>query len=541
MVNVAYSYIRFSRPEQAHGDSRRRQLAMAEKYAAEHHLKLDKHLSFRDLGVSAFRGRNAKEGALRGFLEAIEHNLVPWGSHLLIESLDRLSRDRILAAQTLFLQIIQAGVTIVTLTDQRSYSLESINQNPLDLVVSLVVMMRANEESEIKSRRIRAAFEVMRSQLHEKPWTARCPGWLRLDKTAGTFTIVKERADIVRRIFRESLAGIGRETIARRLNEERVPLFGQGNQRGKLWQKTLIRHFLYTPSVIGTLVPFISEWVDGVQRFRPQPAVENYFPAIIRRADWDRIQAMRSEWSAHHRCDVPKTGRANLLAGLSRCPFCDRMMILLHAGNPNWRYYQCRQAFSGTGCSDRWVRYPEIEATLTTGIQDVVRSCPKPMLSDDARSHQLAYVRRRLAALRERRASMISEHRQLRLSHRPVVAARQGVEDEIDALLAQRKRLRVDRPKWLDVTLSRRIDKLLTVATADPVDRKELHSIFRSLFVRVIIDWERDRLVFHWQHGGESAVRVNMQPQRIVANPRRADRPRFQPGQVAQALPTVPR
>ena len=158
MTNIAYSYMRFSNPQQATGDSRRRQLTMAEKYAAEHGLTLDRHLSFRDLGVSAFRGKNAKEGALHAFLEAIEHNLVPWGSSLLIESLDRLSRDRILAAQALFLQIIQAGVTIVTLTDQRSYSLDSINRNPLDLVVSLVVMMRANEESEMKSQRIRAAF-----------------------------------------------------------------------------------------------------------------------------------------------------------------------------------------------------------------------------------------------------------------------------------------------------------------------------------------------------------------------------------------------
>jgi DNA invertase Pin-like site-specific DNA recombinase len=345
MAGIAYSYLRFSTPEQAKGDSRRRQLAMAERYAAEHHLRLDKHLSFRDLGVSAFRSKNAKEGALRAFLEAIEHNLVPQESVLLIESLDRLSRDRILSAQALFLQIIQAGITIVTLADQRSYSLESINQNPLDLIISLVVMMRANEESEMKSRRIRAAYEVMRSQLSEKPWSARCPGWLRLDKAAGKFIIVEERAEVVRRIFRESIAGIGRETIARQLNEERVPLFGHGNQREKLWQRTLIRHLLYTPTVLGTYVPFVSEWIDGVKRVRPQPAIENYFPAIIDRADWDRVQARRTAWSAQHRCDVPRTGRANLLAGLSRCPFCDRPMVLLAAGKPNWRYYMCRRGF----------------------------------------------------------------------------------------------------------------------------------------------------------------------------------------------------
>jgi DNA invertase Pin-like site-specific DNA recombinase len=541
MTNIAYSYMRFSNPQQASGDSRRRQLAMAEKYAAEHNLTLDKHLSFRDLGVSAFRSKNAKDGALRAFLEAIEHHLVPWGSHLLIESLDRLSRDRILAAQTLFLQIIQAGVIIVTLTDQRSYSLESINQNPLDLIVSLVVMMRANEESEMKSRRIRAAFDVMRSKLAEKPWTARCPGWLRLDKEAGKFIIVEERAEIVRRIFRESLEGIGRETIARRLNEERVPLFGQGNQRDKLWQRSLIRHLLYSPSVIGTLVPFISEWTDGVQRFRPQTPVENYFPAIISQADWDRIQAKRAAWSAHHRCDVPKDGRGNLLAFLSRCPFCDRPMVLLAAGGPNWRYYQCRRAFSGTGCSDRWVRYPGIEDALTIDIGEVIKSCPKPALTSDARKHHLTQIRARLHVLRERRKSMISEHTQLRLSSRPVLAARESVDSEIDRLLAERKRLRITRPKWLDVTLTARLEKLRAVATTYPLDRKEIHLMFRSLFVKVIVDWENDRLVFHWQHGGESSVGVNMKPQRRVANPRRADRPRYQPGERALPLPEVAR
>jgi DNA invertase Pin-like site-specific DNA recombinase len=221
-MNVAFSYLRFSTAAQAAGDSRRRQIALAEKYAAEHGLKLDKQLSFRDLGVSAFRGQNAKDGALRAFLEAIEHNLVPRGATLLVESLDRLSRDRIIAAQSLFLQIVQAGVTIVTLVDQRSYSIDSLNQNPLDLIVSLVVLMRANEESQMKSERIRAAFAEKRSMLSTRPWSSRCPGWLRLDKEQCRFVIVEDRANIVRRIFREALDGVGHQTIARQLNEENV-------------------------------------------------------------------------------------------------------------------------------------------------------------------------------------------------------------------------------------------------------------------------------------------------------------------------------
>lgn len=221
MTTLAYSYLRFSTPEQAAGDSRRRQLALAEKYVAEHGLTRDRSLSMHDLGVSAFRGDNAREGALRAFLDAIEHNLVPPGSLLLVESLDRLSRDRILIAQSLFLRIIEAGVIIVTLGDQRTYSFESLNHNPLDLVISLVSMMRANDESETKSRRIRAAFEAKRANLAVTPWSTRGPGWLRFDKAAGKFCVIEERAQIVRGIFRDYLAGISHQSIARRLNEAR--------------------------------------------------------------------------------------------------------------------------------------------------------------------------------------------------------------------------------------------------------------------------------------------------------------------------------
>ena len=52
----AYSYIRFSTPEQMKGDSLRRQTEAAEKYAAINGLDLDDELTFRDLGVSAYTG-----------------------------------------------------------------------------------------------------------------------------------------------------------------------------------------------------------------------------------------------------------------------------------------------------------------------------------------------------------------------------------------------------------------------------------------------------------------------------------------------------
>ena len=51
----AYSYLRFSTPEQLKGDSQRRQLEAARAYALEQGLELDESLTFQDLGVSGFK------------------------------------------------------------------------------------------------------------------------------------------------------------------------------------------------------------------------------------------------------------------------------------------------------------------------------------------------------------------------------------------------------------------------------------------------------------------------------------------------------
>ena len=91
MPAKAYSYLRFSTPEQMKGDSQRRQLEAAQSYAREKGLELDEQLTFHDLGVSGFRGANATTGKLKAFRRAIEDELVEAGSYLLVEDFDRLS------------------------------------------------------------------------------------------------------------------------------------------------------------------------------------------------------------------------------------------------------------------------------------------------------------------------------------------------------------------------------------------------------------------------------------------------------------------
>lgn len=218
----AYSYLRFSTPEQAKGDSQRRQSEAAHRYALEHGLDLV-NATYQDLGVSAFRGANAETGMLREFLDAVQSGAVERGSWLLIESLDRLSRAVPRKAIRVLEEICDEGITLATLSDGKVYTKEILNQDPISFIMAFLVALRANEESETKSRRLKAAWQQKRKQADEKKLTAKAPAWLQLAADRTSFQVIEERGIVVRRIYEMCAAGVGYGKIAEILNREGMP------------------------------------------------------------------------------------------------------------------------------------------------------------------------------------------------------------------------------------------------------------------------------------------------------------------------------
>ena len=194
-----YNYVRFSSAEQAKGDSLRRQTEGAEKWAKEHGYTIDDTIQLDDKGVSAFKGKNSSEGALSRFMEAIQNGKVPAGSVLIVESLDRLSRENPFNAQLLFSQIIISGVEIVSLFDAQHYTKDmQLGQ----IITSLMAFSTANEESSKKSDRIGAAWSAKRKRAvtSKETMTARLPLWLTVDEQRKIVTI-PNREKLVKRIF----------------------------------------------------------------------------------------------------------------------------------------------------------------------------------------------------------------------------------------------------------------------------------------------------------------------------------------------------
>ncbi|MEH6450702.1 MAG: recombinase family protein, partial [Oleispira sp.] len=172
-MTKAYSYIRFSTPDQLKGDSLRRQTELSREYAESNDLEYDESLTIHDLGKSAYHSTHAKKGALKLFLDAIEEGRINKGSYLLVESLDRLSRDKVHVALSQFLLIINAGIVIVTLSDKRVYRLGQLELP--ELMYSIMDMSRAHKESEIKGSRIAASWSNKRKYINVHKLTARAP------------------------------------------------------------------------------------------------------------------------------------------------------------------------------------------------------------------------------------------------------------------------------------------------------------------------------------------------------------------------------
>lgn len=300
------SYLRFSRPEQMSGDSLRRQIAASEKWAADRGLTLAPPM--RDESVSAFRGKNAVEGKLSRFLELVRGGRIPKGSTLLIEALDRLSRDEVTEALELFLSIIRNGIRIVTLMDGCEFTKESVNQNPTSLMYSIMVMSSSHGESAKKSQRVAEAWAEKRKQARERgtPLTSRLPSWLEKG-SSGKITLVADRAKIVREIYRMTAEGHGIVAVQRRLNAKYTGI------RAKHISRTHIHDILTSRAVLGEFQPSKMATVNGRQvRVPDGDPIAGFFPAVISQDLYYKAQASRKP---RQRTGGPNTKFVNLFAG----------------------------------------------------------------------------------------------------------------------------------------------------------------------------------------------------------------------------------
>lgn len=165
-MSKVFSYIRFSSAKQSAGDSYARQVRAAKAFCDEYNLEMAdaRDYLFFDSGRSAYKGRHLDDtGELARFLTYVEDGTIPAGSYLVVESLDRLSRERVRDALPRFLDLLAKGINVYTSTDKRLYTRD---YNEIDLIISIITMSRAHEESATKGK---ACFISLEKQAEGRP------------------------------------------------------------------------------------------------------------------------------------------------------------------------------------------------------------------------------------------------------------------------------------------------------------------------------------------------------------------------------------
>ena len=442
----AVVYIRWSSVEQSKGSSLDRQREDCNRHAARKGWNVIAELI--DDGVSAFKGRHAIVGELSRFVSDVEAGAYPSGVVLLAEKLDRFSRESAKKAFAWMVHMTDLGVVVATVDGDREY-----NRDNLDMQTIIEVIVKAqlaNEESEKKSSRLSAAWAIKRARLARGETvvlTSRAPAWLTVEGMPPRFAVIAERAAIVRRVFEETVAGLGKHHIARNLNRDGIAPFG----RAEGWHASYIQKILKSPAVLGEFQP--GQKPRGAPRQKIGDVIPNYYPQII---DADlHASAMRSMAGRQRR--VAGRGRrlVNLFSGLAVCGACGARMTFRGKGL-KWRadgslvnedYLICDSYQRGLGCPNgHHFNYPLwesgiLDAILLDAMEDRHFSSPEAIRPLEI---ELAERIRKRAADRERAETSLALFVE---TQRPEVKAMwMGIveaNDEHDVVIAEiRRRIR---------------------------------------------------------------------------------------------------
>jgi DNA invertase Pin-like site-specific DNA recombinase len=269
---VAHSYLRFSSAPQEWGDSTRRQVAASEAWSTKAGIPLSS-LTFADKGVSALRGKHRSvEYALGRFLELAKKGDGPVqrGDYLVIENLDRLSREEERTALRLWLDILDAGINIVQLSPETVFRHE--RSDITDIIRAIIELSRGHSESRMKSERVAAAWGQKKiAARNGQLLTKRLPAWVTLSES-GEMVLVPERAQAVRLIFRLAASGYGVKRILGKLNKDGVPPIG----KKPTWVRSYITQILIDRRAIGEYQPRKRK-----NHERDGEPIRGYFPPVV--------------------------------------------------------------------------------------------------------------------------------------------------------------------------------------------------------------------------------------------------------------------
>ena len=312
----------------------------------------------------------AISGAVRerpGLNALIEHIRTGHAEQVLTEAIDRLSRDQEDLAN-IYKRIRFVGARIFTLSEGVIDELQIGFKGTMASLFrkDLAEKIRRGQSGRVATGRIPGNIAYGYRKIH------RLDG--RGEAERGLREIDPDQAEIVRRIYREYLAGESPLAIARRLNAEGVP-----SPSGGKWTVSAINGDNVRGNGILCNAIYVGELIYNRTRMIRDPDTRKRVPRVNPESEWQRTavpdlaivdreswDAVRERKSARQDWAFNKQVRSKrLLSGLVRCGQCQGNYIIISPDK--WGCANARRA--GTCSNRRTIRTAALEERVMGGLR----------------------------------------------------------------------------------------------------------------------------------------------------------------------------
>jgi len=379
--NKVAIYVRWSTDEQAEGTTLTIQLERSKQFILSQGWTISEDLIYIDEGYS---GGTLDRPAIKKLRKDVDNGLIDC---VVIFKLDRLSRN-IVDTVNLVLEEWDDTAYIKSVTEPFDTS-QQIGRQILTMLAGFAEWERYN----IKLRTFEGKIETVEKGFSPgiKP-----PFGFRIGEKTGTFEIVEQEANIVKRIFREYRNGKGTSLICTELNNEGIQ-FGVG----KKWNSNTIAYMLSNQLYIGRLIygklqnnpkrlkkdgePYRKR--RDVEDIMVKDLTEEVITPIITVEEFNLIQKIRKSRNVfmEHKTSGRIFTSPHLLSGLLRCKQCNYGLIARgKQKGDNHSYYVCRgNKQKGTGfCNAGYIRQDKLDKLVSKRCADRYLSEEMSLIDD---------------------------------------------------------------------------------------------------------------------------------------------------------------
>ncbi|HBU3540895.1 TPA: recombinase family protein, partial [Klebsiella pneumoniae] len=375
---IPYGYLRVSSLEQVRsGGGLEAQNDAVRNYINERSdlFDTDRTVMISDAGLSAFSGQQLSEGQLGVFLSDVETGKVPTGSALVCFSIDRLSRQNPWIGTKLISTLIGAGIQIHSVAERQVLK----SDDPVGVIMSTIYLMRANNESEIKSSRAKDGYQqrLLKSIQNKTVLTGQMPRWL-FNKN-GRYSINPDMQKIINFSFDSYIAGQSTGYIAKELNNKGW-MYGSTSWRGSYVAK-LIRD----ERLIGKHTRY-GKQIKGVKREIIE-VIPDFYPVAVELEKFylanNMLTNIAEKIRGRTRITYGDTSiLRNLFSGVIKCGVCGGDTSVVQNTRrkivngtvkyiPYKTFLRCRNKYELKSCTQGDLRYEVIEQAVLLHLKSL--------------------------------------------------------------------------------------------------------------------------------------------------------------------------